>query len=116
MSPYLFDTDTLSEIIRPPLRRSHLLASRLQTYLRSKQVISFSEFSFSEFSVYEILRGFRQKQAQTLEANFRVFCQQCRLCPITLAVLEKAAELWAEGRLQGKVVGDNDLIIAATAE
>ncbi len=98
MAPHLFDTDTLSEIIRPQGRQNKTVALHLKAYLRARQQIA-----FSEMSVYEILRGLRHNRAFAFEMKFRSFCQQCQLYPIQLPVLELAADLWAQGH-KGKLL------------
>ena len=64
---------------------------------------------------YEILRGLKELRADAQLARFHVFCGQSVILPISDAILDRAADLWAEARQHGHPAQDADLIIAATA-
>jgi tRNA(fMet)-specific endonuclease VapC len=100
----------LSDVIRPLDRRHPNVAKHVKQYLRAR-----GRFTFSEVSCYEILRGLRKKRAAKQIRQFIEFCGHAELLPVTYEVLDRAATLWADGQLQGKTIGDGDLMIAATA-
>jgi tRNA(fMet)-specific endonuclease VapC len=98
MSVALLDTDMLSEVIklRDPIVRNHAL-------------------TFSAFTRYEVLRGYKQYGATRQLANFAVFCQHSLILPVTDAIWDRASDLWAYARQHGHPHEDADLVIAATA-
>lgn len=59
MDRSLLDTSTLSDIIRPTSKRSSLVAGHLKQYLTTH-----GRLTFSEISCYEVLRGWRKKNAK----------------------------------------------------
>lgn len=110
MDACAIDTSTLSDVLRPANRRSSVVTAHSRQYLRAH-----SHLSFSELSCYEVIRGFRKSNATAQLSRFEAFCQHAELLPVTYEILDRAASLWADGRRAGIVVGDMDLIIAATA-
>jgi tRNA(fMet)-specific endonuclease VapC len=111
MVPSLLDTNTVSDIIRPPAKRSPVVTAHASAYLQAH-----GRFSFSELSCYEILRGLRKKGATGQLAHFARFRQPADQKPISMEILDSAASLWVESQRIGRIVGDCDLIIAATAQ
>jgi tRNA(fMet)-specific endonuclease VapC len=107
MDAALIDTDILSEVIKG--KHPQVLASA-QTYLAVHQ-----RLSFSAMTVYEVLRGMLASQASRQLAGFLAMVGSSDVRPVTLPVLVRAAELWAEARNNGYPCNDADLIIAATA-
>src|SRR4051794_35610140 len=107
MSPALLDTDILSELIklRNPIVQQHAIA-----YTRQHGALA-----FSAMTRYEVIRGYNQQGAAVQLARFAAFCQQSLIFPITDAVLDRAADLWAFARNNGHPHNDADLMIAATA-
>lgn len=110
MDRCLLDTSTLSDVIDLQRRRSPIVAKNSKACLRA-----YGHFTFSEISCFEILRGLRKKRASSQEQRFRTFREHCERLPVTAEVFDRAATLWAEGQRKGIVIGDADLIIAATA-
>lgn len=106
----LLDTNTVSDIIRAPAKRHAPVTAHASAYLQA-----YGCFSFSELSCYEVLRGLRKKGATRQLAQFDRFCQPADRKPVSMEILDSAASLWAESQRLGRVVGDCDLIIAATA-
>lgn len=62
-----------------------------------------------------MLRGLRKKGATRQLAHFDRFCQPADRKPVSMEILDSAASLWVESQNKGRIVGDCDLIIAATA-
>jgi tRNA(fMet)-specific endonuclease VapC len=107
MDEALLDTDILSEILKGKNR--HVL-DEAGRYLGRHQ-----RFSFSAITHYEIVRGFRANRAATALAKFLELAQSSDVVPVSIAILNRAADLWAEARRLGRPRNDADLIIAATA-
>lgn len=103
----LLDTDILSEVLK---RKNANVARRAASYLAQHQ-----QFTFSAITLYEVLRGLKDKNATAQLSRFRVFCQHSLIFSVTDAVLERASDLWVVGRQGGHPHRDADLIIAATA-
>jgi predicted nucleic acid-binding protein len=79
-------------------------------YLKEHQ-----RLSFSAITVYEIIRGFRATHAQRQLAGFTKLVNASDVLPVSQAVLDRAASLWAAAYGGGHPRDDADLIIAATA-
>ena len=107
MDAALLDTDILSEVIK--LRDANVLQ------LAAKYVQQHGPLAFSAITRYEVVRGYRSQNANSQLSRFGVFCQHSLVYPITDAIFDLAADLWAVARRGGHPSGDVDLIIAATA-
>src|SRR4051812_22232815 len=103
MDAALLDTDMLSELIK---QRNRQVKHRASDYLRSH-----SQFVFSAFSRFEIIRGYYTKGAVRQLANFNELCLHSTILSVTDAVLDQAAVLWSQGQTLGRPCGDADLII-----
>jgi tRNA(fMet)-specific endonuclease VapC len=101
------DTDILSELIK---LRNQTVQQHALAYTRQ-----YGPLTFSAITRYEIIRGYKQQGATKQLARFSTFCQNSLILPITDAVLDRAADLWAFALRNGHPHGDADLIIAATA-
>ncbi|MEX0978053.1 MAG: type II toxin-antitoxin system VapC family toxin [Pirellulales bacterium] len=110
MDRSLLDTSTLSDVIAPTAKRRPAVTDHLQRYLAEH-----GRLTFSQISCYEILRGLRKKRAAAQIERFATFCKHSELVPVAYDVLDRAAQLWADGRQRGITVDDSDLVIAATA-
>ena len=64
---------------------------------------------------YEVLRGLKEKKASVQLVRLDAFCLNSLILPITDAILDRSADLWATARNGGHPGKDADLIIAATA-
>ena len=107
MDAALLDTDILSEVLK---QRNATVTATAAAYLQDQ-----GQFAFSAFTRFEIVRGYRVKNATTLLSRFTTFCQHSLILPVTDAVFDRAADLWVTARQGGHPHGDADLIIAATA-
>jgi tRNA(fMet)-specific endonuclease VapC len=106
MLPALLDTDILSAVMR---RRPPAVA-RAQDYLAVHR-----QFTFSVITRYEVLRGLKAKGAATQLAAFEQFCAANHVLPLTDAVVVRAADIYADLHRRGQLIGDADILIAATA-
>lgn len=107
MNPCLLDTDILSEILRG---RNRDVVDAADAYLKMH-----GQFAISAFTQYEIVRGLRWRKATAKLSSFELLCQSMRIHPVTSDVLDRAADLWADGAAQGKPKTDADILIASTA-
>ncbi len=107
MVPVLLDTDILSEIVK---LRDVVVVRRALAYTRQVGLLT-----FSAFTRYEVLRGFKRRRASTQLARFHVFCDESQVLPVTDAIWNRASDLWSEARNSGRSCEDADLVIAATA-
>ncbi len=107
MAAILLDTDILSEVFK---QRDATVKQHAAAYLQQH-----GQFTFSEFSRFEVRRGYLSKQATKQLALFDVFCGHCQLLPATEAIFDRAAQVWAYARQHGHPCGDADVLIAATA-
>ena len=107
MQPSLLDTDILSEFLK---KKNPTVLQHGAQYLAQYQ-----RFSISAITRYEVMRGLKDKGATQQLKKFEVFCQNNEIFPISDAILDRASDLWVEGRKGGHPRRDPDLIIAATA-
>jgi tRNA(fMet)-specific endonuclease VapC len=107
MRPALLDTDILSELLK---LRNRSVRQKALAYTRQQ-----GPLAFSAMTRYEVRRGYMVRMASTQLARFDTFCQNSLVLPVTDAIFDRAAELWAIGRQSGQPHADADLIIAATA-
>jgi tRNA(fMet)-specific endonuclease VapC len=102
----LLDTDILSALMRKDVKAT----LRARTYIEE-----FGQLSFSEITRYEILRGLKAKGAEKQERAFVRLCDRCAILPVTGEVAFAAAETYADLAARGQLIGDADILIAATA-
>jgi predicted nucleic acid-binding protein len=60
--------------------------------------------------------GPRKKGATKQLADFDRFCKPADRKHVSMEILDSAASLWVESQRVGRIIGDCDLIIAATAQ
>ncbi|HVG01011.1 MAG TPA: type II toxin-antitoxin system VapC family toxin [Chloroflexia bacterium] len=102
----LLDTDTLFAV----LARNPDVVTKSKSYLQT-----FEAFNISLMTRYELLRGLRASGATAKLAVFNRFCAENRVLPITDAIIDKSADIYAHLHRRGALIGDADIIIAATA-
>ena len=102
----LLDTDTLSAVIKQnPVALSHS-----RSYLATYQMLT-----FSLITRYEVLRGLRAKNALVQITVFEKLCAVSEVLPLTDAVIQRAAAIYGDLHQRGQLIGDADILIAATA-
>jgi tRNA(fMet)-specific endonuclease VapC len=106
MAPALVDTDTLSALMK---QRPAALANA-HAYLAIH-----NHLTLSVITRCEILRGLKAISATAKEAAFAQFCAANVILPVTDAIILRAAEIYADLYQQGLLIGDADILIAATA-
>ena len=102
----LIDTDILSAVMR---KDSQALA-QARSYLAVHK-----RFTFSIITRFEILRGLKAKEATVQLAAFDQFCRANRILALTDEVIVQAAEIYSGLYRCGELIGDADILIAATA-
>lgn len=102
----LLDTDILSLL----LRQQPAVISRAIQYLSF-----YPHYTFSLITRYEILRGLKAKSAKKQLAAFDAFCQHSEILPVTEVIINHASDIYANLYQCGQLIGDADLLIAATA-
>jgi tRNA(fMet)-specific endonuclease VapC len=109
--PVIFDTDTISQILRPIRKQNPLIALRALDYLTVHR-----RFSISAVTRFEIRRGYLQTRSVSALNRFDWFCEQkVEVFDVTESIFSIAADLWAFASQHGHSRGDADLLIAATA-
>ncbi len=102
----LLDTDNLSALMKG-LPAAVAAARR---YLSGHE-----RLGFSIITRYEILRGLKAKRATAQLAAFDDFCDRCDVLPLDDAMIVRAADVYADLKRRGELIGDADILIAATA-
>lgn len=107
MDAAILDTDVLSELLKGKNAR---IQSHAREYLAEHQ-----RLAFSALTAYEIMRGLHASAAARQLDRFSTLISTSEVLEVTMTVLSRAAELWAEATQGGHPRNDADLIIAATA-
>ncbi len=105
MNKAVLDTDVLSAI----MRQDTTALSHAQAYLSS-----FSQLTISIVTRYEILRGLSAKNAASQAAAFDAMCKSMEVLSLTDAVIVRAANIYGKLHQTGQIIGDADILIAAT--
>jgi tRNA(fMet)-specific endonuclease VapC len=92
------------------MRRDERVVVRAGEYLSDH-----AQLSFSLVTRYEILRGLEGKGSNERRVAFNRFCETCDVLPLTDSIVQHAADLYGRLRRRGELVGDADILIAATA-
>ncbi len=106
MPKSLLDTDTLS----PVIKQNPIALSHSRNYLASYGLLT-----FSIITRFEVLRGLKAKKASTQIAAFEKLCAASEVLPLTDAVVQRAAGIYGDLHQRGQLIGDADILIAATA-
>ncbi len=102
----LIDTDILIGI----LRRERNLYEHARAYLAAH-----SKFNISSLTWYECLRGYKTIGATKRLQEFQRLMTQTDIHHLNEAIFSQAAEIYALLHRQGKLTGEFDLLIGATA-
>lgn len=104
--PVLLDTDTLSAVMR-----GHANAiAKGNDYLND-----YGQFTFSIITRFELLRGLKVKNATRQTIAFENLCTASIILSMNDPIIVKAADIYADLHQRGLLIGDADILIAATA-
>ena len=103
---YLLDTNIVTAILKKN--------KKVEQKLKEVQVERKGVF-ISGITYYEIKRGLLATNATRKLLEFGGLCRRYRVLPVEIEVLEKASEIHAELKGQGRLLEDADILIAATA-
>ena len=102
----MLDTDILSEF----LRGNPKVVVKVDEYLKE-----FGFISLSIITYYEILNGLLYKDARKQLTKFEDFVELNKVVPLTLRTAKISAEIQADLRKKGTVIGHTDTLIAGIA-
>ena len=103
----VLDTDILSAL----MRENPAVLPKVRSYL-----LDHGRLTFSIITRYEILRGLKAKSADRQIGVFEELCGQSTILGLTDIAVLRAAEIYAELHRRGELIGDADILIAATAD
>lgn len=103
---FLLDTDILSAV----MRQNPSVLQKSRAYLQE-----YRRFHFSVITKYEILRGLKTKDAQRQIEAFGQLCAWSTLYQLSDDVISQASDIYADLSKKGLLIGDADILIAATA-
>ncbi len=102
----LLDSDTLSFYFK----KYPKVVAEAQNYLQHHQI-----FTFSAITRFELLRGMKVRNATAQLKFFDLFCRQNEIIELNDEIPVRAADIYADLSKRGQLVGDADILIAATA-
>ncbi len=102
----LLDSDTISL-----LRRGH----ERVTQHTSDYITIYGKLTFVELTWYEIVRGYSAVNAHHQLETFGIFCHDCEILPLDRRGLEHAANIYADLKRRGELIGEIDMLIAGVA-
>lgn len=106
MNPTLLDTDILSLY----LRNHKIVQQNVEDYVKIH-----NDLMFSIVTYYEIVSGFKHRDAHKQFATFLAFVEDCTILPVTERSATHSSEWYAKLRSAGTPVDDMDLLIAGIA-
>ncbi|MGH7199277.1 MAG: type II toxin-antitoxin system VapC family toxin [Planctomycetaceae bacterium] len=104
--PTLLDTDIVSAL----MRRDATATARARIYFADHH-----QYTFSAITRFEVLRGLLVRRTTVRAAEFQRLCLMSQILPLTDAVIDRAAVVYADLHRRGALIGDCDILIAATA-
>jgi tRNA(fMet)-specific endonuclease VapC len=102
----VLDTDILSHV----MRQNSSVLKKAKEYLKT-----YPRFTFSIITSYEILRGLKAKNALKQLQAFETFSSVSEILSITPEIISRASDIYADLYRNGDLIGDADILIAATA-
>lgn len=102
----ILDTDILSLL----MRQNAAVVAEGNAYLAEHR-----QFTISIITRYEILRGLKAKGAEQQASRFEAFCIRNRILNVNDDVVLRAADIYAYLYRRGQLIGDADILIAASA-
>lgn len=106
MKEALLDTDTLSYYFKGNPKA----VDKVNIYLKQYGFVNLSLITY-----YEVMNGLLYKDAKKQLAIFQQFVDLNNVLPLDQQIATTAAQIYADLRKAGKVIGHNDVLIGATA-
>ncbi|MBF0230144.1 MAG: type II toxin-antitoxin system VapC family toxin [Desulfamplus sp.] len=106
MRKALIDTNIISAF----MRGEESVVEKVKAYLNIHDTLTISVITY-----YEIMRGIKALSNFKKIKAFNEFMSDCNIEEIDSLIAEKAADIYDELRIAGKLVEDADILIAATA-
>ncbi len=106
MTRVLLDSDTLSLF----LKGKQPVKSNAYDYLAHQD-----GFTFSVITHFEILRGLKAKDAHVQIRKFREICEISDEIGLSSEIISIATDIYSDLHKTGRIIGDADILIAATA-
>lgn len=107
MGPSLLDSGIITEVFRA---RNHVVGRKASAYM-----VLYGRFTFSIIGRYEVLRGLKAANASRSLLLFDDFCRQNEVLELSDSIVVRASDIYADLKRQGQLIGDADILIAATA-
>ncbi len=103
---YLVDTDWVASFLNGRTDAQHLF-----------EMLTFEEMAISLITYGELLDGiyYYGRNPQQSEVVFRTFLRGVAVLPLHEPIMERFALIRGDLRRRGQLIGDSDLLIAATA-
>lgn len=99
-----------SDIVSFYFKKYPKVVAEAQPYLQQHQI-----FTFSAITRFELLRGMKVRNATFQLKFFDLFCNQNEIIELNDKIIIRAADIYANLYKRGQIVGDADILIAATA-
>jgi len=106
MRQAILDTDSVSYFFRGAPQ----IVEKVDGYLKEHGFINISVVTY-----YEVMNGLLYKDARKQLARFEEFVRLNNVLPLTLRAATISAQVFAELRKTGKIIGHNDVLIAGIA-
>ena len=100
------DTNIITAFLKNDLR----VVERVSNYLEF-----FDKLTINIIAYYEILRGLKDLGNQEKLKSFEDFIQENEIVSIRKVTVQKAAEIYANLKKDGKLIEDADILMAAIA-
>ena len=92
------------------MRGEESVVEKVKAYLNIHDTLTISVITY-----YEIMRGIKALSNLKKIKAFNEFMSECNIEEIDSLIAEKAADIYDELRIAGRLVEDADILIAATA-
>ncbi|HFC00696.1 MAG TPA: type II toxin-antitoxin system VapC family toxin [Phaeodactylibacter sp.] len=106
MKQAILDTDTVSYFFRGNKK----VIAKVDKYLNKYGFINISVITY-----YEVLNGLYYKDAKKQLYNFEKFANLNEIIPLTKESSKQSADIMADLKKKGKIIGHNDVLIAGIA-
>lgn len=106
MNPAVLDTDVVSTL----MRRDPVAVVNASLYVAEHALLT-----ISCITRFEVLRGLHAQRSASKIAAFETSCHSLTILPLTDAIIMRAAEIYGGLHRRGRLIGDADILIAATA-